>query len=327
MDQPHLGQFSWEPPRINSMPAISEILPADNDNYGVAIEGDVSAWPGHYGDAVLPPFDSFNRQRSHVEVFAEGTRPIELSIEANKPWIMLTEDTTPRLDRRFWVAIDWVKAPSGASTGTISIKGKRGTVDVKVLATKASEEQAREARGRFASLAGPIAIAARDAARRFDVGGVRWEDIPDYGRGAAAMSIFPVTAESVLPPNPAPKLEYPVFLPRAGAFEVTLVLGPVMDFVPDRGMRIAVGFDDQAPQVLDIFADRAGETFLGKNWWSQFTRDNVRYLRSSHALAVPGPHLLKVSMVDPGIVVQKVIISDTKQPECYFGPPEATPVE
>jgi hypothetical protein len=105
------------------------------------------------------------------------------------------------------------------------------------------------------------------------------------------------------------------------------VLGPVMDFVPDRGMRIAVAFDDQTPQVLDIFADRAAETFLGKNWWAQFTRDNARYLRSSHTVTTPGPHLLEVSMVDPGIVLQKVMISDAKLPESYFGPPELTPVE
>jgi len=69
-----------------------------------------------------------------------------------------------------------------------------------------------------------------------------------------------------------------------------------MDFVPDRGMRIAVAFDDQAPQVLDIFADRAAETFLGRSWDAQTARDNARALRSSHTLATPGPHVLKVSM-------------------------------
>ena len=327
MDQPHLGQFTWEPPRINSMPAVSEVLLADTDNYGVAIEGDVSAWPDHFGDAVLPAFDSFNRQRSYVEVFAEGTRPIEFTIEADKPWIVLTEDATPRLDRRFWIDIDWAKAPTGASTGTLSVRGKRGTVDVKVLATKASDEQARGAKGRFASLAGPIAIAAPDASKKVDVSGVRWEEIPDYGRGVSAMSIFPVTAESVLPPQPAPQLEYPVFLPRAGASQVTLVLGPVMDFVPDRGMRIAVALDDQAPQVLDIFADRAAETFLGRSWDAQTARDNARYLRSSHTVATSGPHLLKVTMVDPGIVLQKLIISSAQLPESYFGPPESAPAE
>jgi hypothetical protein len=99
----------------------------------------------------------------------------------------------------------------------------------------------------------------------------------------------------------------------------------VADFVPGRGIRLAVAFDDAPSQVLDIFADRAAGTFLGRNW-SQFTRDNARYLRSSHTLAGPGPHVLKVSMVDPGIVLQKVIISGPRLPESYFGPPELAKV-
>ena len=210
MDQPHLGQFTWEPPRINSMPAVSEVLPADTDNYGVAIEGDVSAWPDHFGDAVLPPSSP---STGSAPMSRSSRRGLGRSVldRGRQTLDRAHEDTAPRLDRRFWVEIDWEKAPTGASAGTISVKGKRGTVNVKVLATKASEEQAREARGRFASLVGPIAIAAPTAARNVEVGGVRWGEIPDYGRGASAMSIFPVTAESVQPPDPAPRLEYPVF--------------------------------------------------------------------------------------------------------------------
>jgi hypothetical protein len=225
------------------------------------------------------------------------------------------------------VDIDWAKAPAGISTGTITITGKRGPVHVTVPVRKATEEQARAAKGRFASLDGPIAIAASAAAKKTEVDGVRWEEVPDYGRGAAALAVYPVTATSVLPPNPAPTLEYPVYLPRAGNYEVTLVLGPVMDFVPDRGMRIAAAFDDQAPQVLDLFADRAAETFLGPGWWQRFTRDNARYLRSSHPLTTAGPHVLRISMVDPGVVVEKIIISDRRLPESYFGPPELSPVK
>jgi hypothetical protein len=322
MDQTHLGQFSWEPPRVNATPPVSELLPADTDNYGVAIEGDVNAWPMHYGDAVLPPFDSFNQQVAYVEVFAEGTRPIAFTIEADKPWIRVIEDQTPRTDKRFWVSIDWNAAPVGAASGALIVKGKRGTVKIKVAASRASDEQAKLAKGRFASLGAPLAIAANQATRNVTVDGVRWQEIPDYGRGAGAMSLFPVTAPSVPPPKPAPQLEYPVYLARPGSYEVTLVLGPVMDFVPDRGMRIAVSFDDEAPQVLDIFADRAAESFLGKSWWTRFTRDNARYLRSTHNVSGAGRHTLKIRMVDPGVVLQKLIVSDTPVPDSYFGPPE-----
>ncbi len=137
------------------------------------------------------------------------------------------------------------------------------------------------------------------------------------------MGIYPVNTPSILPPDPAPELRYPVYLSSEGTFEVTLELGPVMDFVPGRGMRIAVSFDDQAPQVLDVFAHRETDGFLGRNWASQVARDNVRFLRSTHHLKEAGPHTLTIAMVDPGIVVQKIVISSRIVPDSYFGPPES----
>ena len=92
MDQTHLGQFSWEPPRVNVMPAVSELLPVDEDLYGVAIEGDISAWPDHFGEAVLPVFDSFNPRHSCVEVFAQGTKAINHTITAEQSWIRIAKD-------------------------------------------------------------------------------------------------------------------------------------------------------------------------------------------------------------------------------------------
>ncbi len=219
-----------------------------------------------------------------------GTQPIEFSITSEQPWIVLTADTTSRPDRRYWVDIDWSKAPIGILDGRDRGHGQIPVpVSVKVPVTKADRLSKCRQR-KVASQASPARSRLRRTRqrRRRTVNGVRWEEIPDYGRGDAALGIYPVTAESILPPAAAPRLEYPVYLPRSGTYEVTLVLGPVMDFVPDRGMRIAVSFDDETPQVLDIFADRAAETFLGAGWWNQFTRDNVRFLRSSHELATLG---------------------------------------
>ena len=322
MDQAHLGQFGWEPPVVDAMPAVSEVLPADDDRYGVSIEGDVNTWPDHFGDAVLPAFDSFQPRRSFVDIFALGTRPIAFSISAEQPWIVLTGTDMSGSDTRTWVEIDWSKAPEGASTGAIKIAGSRGVVRIKVPVFHATAAQRREAQGSLATLTGSIAFAATAAVVMTEVNGVRWERIPDYGRGGAAMAVYPVTAPSVLPPAQAPTLEYPVYVPRGGTYEVTIVLGPVMDFVPDRGMRLAVSFDDQVPQVLDIFANREAETFLGHQWSTQASRDGVRTLRSSHTLKTPGPHMLTIAMVDPGIVVEKIMISDRRMPETYFGPPE-----
>ena len=323
MDQTHLGQFDWEPPVVDAMPALVEVASANEARLGVSIEGSPFTWPDHYAGPVLPAFDSFQPRRSYIDVFAMGTRPVEFEVAAEQPWILLTEELRVGGDWRYWVEIDWANAPEGDSTGMIVVRGKR-TVRVKVPVSRATHAQREAASGRFASLTGPISIPACAPARQTEVAGVRWVSLPGYGRGDAAMTVQPVTAASVLPPASAPTLEYPVYLPRAGRYTVTLVLGPVMDFVPDRGIRIAASFDDAAPQVLDIFADRADGTFLGRTW-DQATRDNARYLRSTHEVAAPGPHVFKLAMVDPAVVVQTIIISDRRMPESYFGPPP-TPV-
>ena len=326
MDQPHLGQFDWQPPRVNSMPLISEVLPIKNANFGVAIEGDVNAWPEHFGDAVMTTFESFYPRRSYVDIFAEGTLPFEYAIKSTSPWIILKKDSAIAPDHRYWVVVDWNKAPEGKSTATIEVSGNRETVKIKVPVVKATKAQANEAKGHFASLDGPIAIRAIDAPVNKAIKGISWQTIPDYGREAAAMEIFPVTAASILPPNPAPTLEYPVYLPRSGNYEITLVLGPVMDVVPDRGMRIATAMDNDDFRMLDIFENRQAETFVSQNWWNVFTKDNARYLRTSYKVDTAGAHRLKIAMVDPAIVVQKIILSDKPLAKSYFGPEPRKPL-
>ncbi len=86
----------------------------------------------------------------------------------------MTEDNTPRIDRRFEVSIDWHEVPVVASNGAVIVKGKRGTVKIKVSASRASQEQIQEAKGRFASLGAPSGIAAPQATRNLAVDGVRW---------------------------------------------------------------------------------------------------------------------------------------------------------
>ena len=87
--------------------------------------------------------------------------------------------------------------------------------------------------------------------------------------------------------------------------------------------------------MLDLFADRAGSTFLGRGSGAQAARDHVRYLRSTQKLTA-GAHTLRVSMVDPGIVIQRIVVDGAqkpagpfgpREPESYFGPPDSLTVK
>jgi hypothetical protein len=131
------------------------------------------------------------------------------------------------------------------------------------------------------------------------------------------MSVFPVTAPSVLPPASTPCLEYQVYLFDPGKFEVEAILGPTLNFVPGRGLRYAISFDDQPLQVVDALAHNSAED------WATSVKDNVRTVTSEHTVAGTGYHTLKFCMVDPGIVLEKLVVDLGGVKPSYLGPPES----
>jgi hypothetical protein len=46
-------------------------------------------------------------------------------------------------------------------------------------------------------------------------------------------------------------------------------------------------------------------------------------LHFNQTVSTPGKHTLNIIMVDPTVVVMKVIIHDAPLPMSYFGPPES----
>ncbi|BCU77589.1 hypothetical protein llg_23040 [Luteolibacter sp. LG18] len=317
MDQTHIGYTGWQQPAVNILPEVTENQLSENSSYGVTVEGSVDMWPGCNPDPSLPRFDSLGRQRSYVEVCALGTGPVDFKFHASHPWIKILPDVEKHQDQRLWVDIDWGTAPIGESEGYVSIEGGAGTVKVHLTALRATADQEREAKGCFGGLSGPIAIAAKDAVKSVAVGQVHWDLIPDYGRAKAGVSVFPVTAASILPPAAAPYLEYPVYLAKAGNVDVDAIIGSTLDFVPGRGLRLAVSIDDAPPEVVDAFPGKESESR-----WGNAVKDNIRILRLSHVIDRPGRHVLRIAMVDPGVVLQKLIIHQEPLPPSYFGPPE-----
>jgi hypothetical protein len=131
------------------------------------------------------------------------------------------------------------------------------------------------------------------------------------------MTIFPVTAASANPPLNSPCLEYKMYLFHSGNFEVEAILAPTLNFVPGRGLRYALSFDDQAPQVVDALTDNSTAD------WSKTVKDSVRKVKTTLAVGTPGEHTLKFWMIDPGVVLQKIVVDAGGVKPSYLGPPES----
>jgi hypothetical protein len=187
---------------------------------------------------------------------------------------------------------------------------------VKVTVLNPREITPANLRG-FVETDGYVSIEAEHYSKINAAGGARWEKIDDFGRTLSAMSVFPVDSASKDAGAASPSLEYRMYLFDSGKVDVNSILGPTQNFVPGRGLRFAMAFDDQPPQTIDTLEHNTQRD------WEATVRDSVRYVKSSFTLAQPGYHTLKIWMVDPGIVIEKLVVDLGGMKPSYLGPPES----
>lgn len=323
MDQVHIGYTMWQDPPRNIMPKVTKIdLPAAAA-MGVAVEGDSGFWPGTASEARLPSFDVFHRQRYYIEIFNRGQSPFHYTAVASDPWVRLSRtEGTIQTESRLWVSIDWKRAPQGTRTATIQIRRPGGeSVAVGVTAMRPAGLRPEMLKG-FVEGGGYISMEAEHFTRNVPAPEARWEKIEGYGRTLSAMTILPMRAASVAPPENSPCLEYTMYLFKPGKFDVHAIFAPTLNFVPGRGVRFAISLDNEPPRILDI-VPRDFDARNGNREWEESVRNASRTIRSSHEVARAGYHTLKIWMVDSSVVLQKIVVDLGGLKPSYLGPPES----
>ena len=222
------------------------------------------------------------------------------------------------------VAIDFARAPAGEARGTVVISGAGTAVEIAVRAFNPRDIDRDSIEG-FVESDGIVAIEAEHYAASRPAGAARWIRIEDYGHTLSGMRAdAPVDVAGLVPGVDAPVLEYRMQRFSSGPAEVELTVAPTLNFAPDRGLRVALAFDDEPPQVLTLVP--AGyDAANGNRDWEASVRNNYRKLTSRHDLADSGVHTLRIYMVDPAVVLQRIVVRDLDRalPFSYLGPPES----
>ncbi len=323
MDQVHIGYTIGQDPKQNIMPKVVRLDPPKPPALGVSIEGSELAWPGAVGEPELPRFDGLNRQRRHIEIFNRGRDPFEFTAAPSASWISVSGARgTVEKQKRIWIDVDWSKANAIEAKGTVTITGENGERVVVRLAVFNPPGVTRASLDGFAESDGHVSMEAEHYSRNVPAAGARWEKIEGYGRTLSAMSIQPVTASSVTPPGNSPRLEYRMYLFNPQKATVRVTVAPTLNFVPDRGLRYAISFDDQPLQIMDI-VPKDFDARNGNREWEESVRNAGRVVQSTHSLSGAGYHTLKIWMVDPAVVVQKIVVDLGGLKPSYLGPPES----
>jgi hypothetical protein len=325
MDQTHLGYTSWVDPPVNSLDALNlqKIAIPAKAEMGIAVEGSEKAWPGTGEPAVLPTVDIFNRQERYLEIFNKGSQSFSYSINYDQPWIHLSDTAgTVTTEKRIAVNIDWEKLPSGNQLANIIVRGAGTEVNVSLSVFNPDLQKVGDIKG-FTEADGYVSMEAEHYTIINNTTDRRWEKIEDYGRTLSGMRATAFTdAPSAVPGKNAPSLEYGIHLFSSGEMCIRLILSPALNFLPDRDMKIGLSFDDEDPQII-VVVPKEFRAMNGNKDWEQTVMDNARYVNVKHTISSPGYHILKIWMIDPGVVLEKIIIDTGGVRPSYLGPHES----
>ncbi|GAA4443962.1 glycosyl hydrolase 115 family protein [Pontibacter saemangeumensis] len=318
MDQTHISYTYWQQPEKDLMPLVKLVHASDGPAMGVAVEGSDAWWPLEKGHAELPAFTPFGQQTYYIELFNQGKEPFNYKVQSGAPWLNVssTQGTVDK-EQRLLVSIDWQKAPTGVQRVPITVTGPNGTtVKVQALVNNPATIKPGKVSG-FVESNGYVSMEAAHYTRAVDNGIIEWQLIPDLGKTVSAMTPFPVTAETQKPGGDSPHLEYKMYLQNAGEVKVHAYLSPTLNFNASDGLKFAVSIDDEAPQIINMHKENS------EGAWNKWVADNINILTSTHNVDKPGEHVLKFWMVDPGVVLQKIVVDTGGLKPSYLGPPES----
>ena len=318
MAQTHIGYTYWQQPEKNSNPEVKEINLPEKAEMGIAFQGDDDFWIEGEAGAVLPEMDIFNQQPVYIDLFNRGQQAFDFQISTDQPWLKI-EPAKGIVDKeqRIWLSADWDKVPVGKHQVTVKIR-QVGGKDVTVMAVVNYPEIPNiQMFSGFIESNGFISMEAEHFTRNVEANNIRWNVVPDMGRSLSAVTPFPVTAKSQVPGDDCPHLEYDLFLYHSGEVKVNLYLSPSLNYFNDEGLELAVSFDDQEPITIKMNKDDDQKT------WNEWVSNNINKVALNQQLANPGKHTLKVWMVDPGVVLQKIVVETGDEKPSYLGEPES----
>jgi hypothetical protein len=288
------------------MPPLSDCAGVGPPALGVALEG------GH--PQTLADLSVYSQGKCFIDLFNTGKGEIHWSATPSQPWLQLDLTSgTFATEQRLWVSVDWGRVPTGETlSAAVEVNSSAGSKRISVPVFKPAAPRRDEVTG-FVESHGCVSMEAEHFTRKQARGGAAWEVIKGLGRSCDSVSVLPPTVPSRTEPADvaanSPSLEYDLYLFHSGDARLDIDCLPTKPVGPGRGVRLAVSVDGQVPQIL---AGTGGDVLA-----------NLRRLTTTVQIASPGQHTLTVWMVDPGVVMDKLVLDFAPPKDSYLGPPES----
>lgn len=266
----------------------------------------------HRKNNVLPPVHALAPEKRFIYLFNQGGLPYDWTATVSHPWVQLSATSGTVTDgQKLWLDFDWDQVPTGSHEVTVTITGPKKQkikMPIKLTVTKPAALPRNSIGDSIIHAGGKAGFEAEAFSRNLKGKACRWAEVDTLGfSGKSALTVLPMTVASkkdvaaVLAESPV--LEYDIYFSEPGKQEVTVYCLPTQSINADHELRYAVSIDDQTPQLVEFNAEEKT-----KQWLHNVIQGFV-ITKTEHRVANAGKHTLKIRMVDPGVVVDKIEIS------------------
>lgn len=320
MDEKHIGYMSWTEPRENKLPDFVKVTPSAGPEMGVAIEGSADYWPKATTEAVLPEFTQYPKMARYLEIFNRGDAPFDYKVEAGAPYVKVSS-LTGKIDHqtRLWVSVDWTKAPKGTKHVPITITGANGS---KVVVQAVVNNSIPVPTSGFVLANGYASMEATHYSKMVNCDKIKWNILPDRGRTLDGIEATPITAPRQEPGGNTPHLEYEVNIADTGAVKLRVYTAPSIDPTHGKGLWYAISIDNEAPQKVNI-DPLIEDTRRANSVMEAASANEIKELITTHYITKPGKHIVKYWLMDPQVVLEKIVVDKGGVKNSYLGAPES----
>ncbi|MCX2678671.1 glycosyl hydrolase 115 family protein [Galbibacter sp. EGI 63066] len=256
----------------------------------------------------LPQFNKYFDKSHFFEIYNRGALPFTWKATPSEDWIKLDRmEGTTDTQQRIQVSIDWNKIVSTETAkGKILVTDGKQTkrIEISAIAPQVGDNSLYIENNEV------ISINPTKFHRKKENGDIKFTAIKGLGYSNASLQLGNAKYDS----GKNSYVAYDFYADKAG--EVTIYTYMLPLFAKDRShsTRYGIQVDDMAAitQSNDV-----GE--YSEEWASNVIR-NSAINKTKFVIDTPGKHTLKLFSIDPGMIVQKIIIDLGGLKDSYIGP-------
>ncbi|KAH7927567.1 glycoside hydrolase family 115 protein [Leucogyrophana mollusca] len=352
MDQTHIMYYYWQQPMQDTMPFVTWVQSRKENIAGdmrIVPEQSLGAWPGdNMNDCAqgyscpnptmtLDPYVPFGNR--YVDVGAGGVTPFDFTVTSNVSWLEFSitsgSISLSAPEQRVYISVsDWSQV-TGAETATINFNSTaqgQPMLNVPITFIANHTVPPSDFTG-FVEGDGVVSIEAAHITGNTSVSGIAWTELPGYGRTLSGITPIPRMGDNGtnFTAGTGPSVTYDFFnfntIGQAGNITITTYVAPSLNANgDDRPIAFAIQVDSEAP-LTEYFIPYAAAGSLPDAWGGMdgFAATNIVPVMTNFT-ASPGAHTLTIWMVEPAVVVEKIVIDTGGLMPSYLGPPESIKV-